>query len=460
MNSKIQLLPLGDFKPADEWQTHVNEIFYGIQGPGIHNHFQTYVSQDHRLAHALAKEYFEQARKQVNNSQPRFIMEWGVGNGNLAGCFLTHLQSIDNEEQVYPHTRYILCDFSTEILKGARNNPRLKNHVGKFSTVQIDANHMDCFREQTVNKIISNEIWDDLATKVLLKQDNSLCEEYLRPLIDPDAVGMDLNRFIALFNDKNLSLLKNYPHILPLIFWERTYQRVDIDDWPLTELLQAHVDLLENEIPVPVNLGALATFESARYLLSHDGLGYTGMDYGMHSLRELNHPGRPYFNLYGGQYTCMVNFELLCDWAQAVGFSFVEKEYQHLYVGKHLKDRVISVLELVQTHHNVPDMAPWDRDILMLKTLHILNKTYKSPYQSQMKYPAIEGTPDRQRQKITELADTLNTDGVPDTVAYVSEKEVKQVSTDLAELGYEEWGYTALFQGPVEPISFVVMNLR
>ena len=34
-----------------------------------------------------------------------------------------------------------------------------------------------------------------------------------------------------------------------------------------------------------------------------------------------------------------------------------------------------------------------------------------------------------QRQQIYELADTLNTNGVPDTVAYVSEKEVKQVSS-------------------------------
>jgi len=28
MNSQAQLLPLGDFKHADEWQTHVNEIFF------------------------------------------------------------------------------------------------------------------------------------------------------------------------------------------------------------------------------------------------------------------------------------------------------------------------------------------------------------------------------------------------------------------------------------------------
>ena len=85
MNSEARLLPLGDFKPADEWQTHVNEIFYGIQGPSIHDHFQTYVSQDHRLAHALAEDYFEQARKQGNSAQSGFVMEWGVGKWKSSG---------------------------------------------------------------------------------------------------------------------------------------------------------------------------------------------------------------------------------------------------------------------------------------------------------------------------------------------------------------------------------------
>jgi len=460
MNSQARLLPLGDFKPADEWQTHVNEIFYGIQGPGIHNHFQTYVSRDHRLAHALAEDYFQQARKRTSKSQHRFVMEWGVGNGNLAGSFLSHLQSIDTEAQVYPHTRYILCDFSMEILRGARNNPRLKNHAGKFFTIQIDANSMDCFRKQTVDKVISNEIWDDLATKVLLKQDDSLFEEYLQPLIDPDDAGMDFDRFTKLFNEKNLDSLKHCPQVLPLIFWERTYQRVDIEDWPQADVLQVHVDHLENGTPVPINLGALTTLRRARHLLTDDGLGYTGMDYGMYSLQELNLSGRPYFNLYGGQYTFMVNFELLGDWGKATGYTSVEKEYQHRYVGKHLHDRVISVVELVQTHNDAPDMPPWDRDILMLKTLHALNKVYQSPYASKMEYPAMPGTPNAQHQQINELANSLSANGVPDTVAYVSEKEVGQVSADLAELGYVEQNYTPLFQGPVEPVSFVVMNFR
>ena len=458
MNSEARLLPLGDFKPADKWQTHVNEIFYRIQGPGIHDHFQTYVSQDHRLAHALAEDYFERAR-QANCTQPYFIMEWGVGNGNLAGCFLSHLQSIDTEGQVYPGTCYILCDFSMEILKGASNNARLKNHTGKFFAVQIDANHMDCFREKTIDKIISNEIWDDLSTKVLLKRDGSLYEEYIQPLIDPVAAGINIDDFIKPFNEKNLDLLKGCPRLLQFITWERTYQRVTIDDWPRADILQAHIDLLADEIPFPVNIGALATFRCARHLLRQGGFGYTGMDYGMYSMQELNFSERPYFNLYGGQYTFMVNFELLNQWAHAEGFSSVEKEHQHSYVGRHLQDKVISVVELVQTHSNAPNMSSWDRDILMLKTLNTLNKAYKNHYQSEMKYTAMEGAPSSQQKQIKELAGKLSTNGVPDTVAYVTEKEVMKVSADLAELGYDEQLYAPLFQGSTEAISFVIMNL-
>ena len=104
-------------------------------------------------------------------------------------------------------------------------------------------------------------------------------------------------------------------------------------------------------------------------------------------------------------------------------------------------------------------MSSWDRDILMLETLNALNKVYKSDYQFRMKYTSMEGTPSSQQQQIKELVDQLNIDGVPDTVAYVTEKEVRQVSSDLALLGYHDQRYIPLFQGTTEPISFVIMNL-
>ena len=76
-----------------------------------------------------------------------------------------------------------------------------------------------------------------------------------------------------------------------------------------------------------------------------------------------------------------------------------------------------------------------------------------------MKYTAMEGAPSSQQKQIKELAGKLSTNGVPDTVAYVTEKEVMKVSADLAELGYDEQLYAPLFQGSTEAISFVIMNL-
>jgi len=52
-------------------------------------------------------------------------------------------------------------------------------------------------------------------------------------------------------------------------------------------------------------------------------------------------------------------------------------------------------------------MAPWDRDVLMLGTLHALNTVYRSPYSGKLNYPALEGTPKKQRKQIAKLAKNL-----------------------------------------------------
>jgi hypothetical protein len=72
----------------------------------------------------------------------------------------------------------------------------------------------------------------------------------------------------------------------------------------------------------------------------------------------------------------------------------------------------------------------------------------------------MEETPDTSRQQMTELVRTLNIQGVPDTVAYVTKSEVHQVADQLASLGYDERDYGPLFQGSGEPISFVIMSFR
>ena len=85
MTHPHNLMALGEFKPSDQWQTHVNSIFYGIKGPEIHNHFQTYVSLDYRLAHALAEDFYKQTVGKKPEGPVWTIQEWGVGHGNLPG---------------------------------------------------------------------------------------------------------------------------------------------------------------------------------------------------------------------------------------------------------------------------------------------------------------------------------------------------------------------------------------
>ena len=455
-----QLLPLGDFKPSDEWQTHVNAIFYGIQGPGIHHHFQTYASRDYRLAHALADQFLHDVKQRGPAEGPVCVQEWGVGNGNLAARFLSRLKSADTDQSVYPRLRYTLCDYSEEILNGVRANPNLKEHEGVYFLEQVNAETQEDFQPHSVHKIISNEIWDDLATRVLLKNDGLLYEEYLQPLLRRDIPNGAWETFVEHFTEKNLDVLKSKPPFLEQIVWERSFQRTDISDWPYGEVIQQHLQRLKDEIPIPINTGALQTLERAKSMLAANHLGYSAFDYGMLSDRELNLPDRPYYKLYGGQYTSMVNFPLIAEVARAVGFAEVQLEHQHDFVGRHLSEKVLSALELVQIHPKISRMEPWDADLLMLQTLQALNATYRSPYTSKMDYPALPGTPKKPRKQIAELSKNLSATGVPDTVAYITASEVADASSRLKKLGYGERDLKHAFDRTGQPIAFGHMTLR
>ena len=403
------------------------------------------------MAHALANDFYAKARGHHPENDIWYLQEWGVGNGNLAACFLSRLREIDSENEVYPFVHYILCDESEEILKGVRSNARLQEHSGKFSTVRIHAEQLDCFRPHSVAKIISNEIWDDLSTKVLLKHQGLYYEEYLCPFLET----LPTEDFLEQFKNRDLAELAQLPNFLDTIHWERDFQRVDLDDWPFAETLKAHAENFKDEIPMPVNTGAFSAIAKAKELLAPMNFGYTSFDYGMKTIQDLNQEGRPYFNLYGGQYTFMVNFPLLEDIGRSIGFTKITREYQNQFVGEDLGSAVISLVDLMQNHPQVASMAPWDRDILMLGTLHALNTVYRSPYSGKLNYPAMEGTPKKQRKQIAKLAENLSGRGVPDTVAYVTREEVLAALKPLRKLGYREKDIQSAFQSPPPPVSFV-----
>ncbi|HZC68246.1 MAG TPA: hypothetical protein VE201_06480, partial [Nitrospirales bacterium] len=83
---------IGEFKPVDDWQAHINALFYGLRGGQVRDYYQTMASADYRLAHALAADYFEAHQSRTDLPATLVVQEWGCGNGNLAACFLTHLK--------------------------------------------------------------------------------------------------------------------------------------------------------------------------------------------------------------------------------------------------------------------------------------------------------------------------------------------------------------------------------
>src|SRR5512139_434029 len=95
---------IGEYKPLDQWQIHLNQLFYGLRGDRLRSYYQTFASADFRLAHALAADYFERViqrqkggNRQSIDSAPLTVLELGPGNGNLAACFLSHLKVLDKE---------------------------------------------------------------------------------------------------------------------------------------------------------------------------------------------------------------------------------------------------------------------------------------------------------------------------------------------------------------------------
>src|SRR5690349_1867803 len=108
---------IGEYKPLDHWQTHLNQLFYGLRGDKLRSYYQTFASAVFRLAHALAADYYERVVKRdkagrMTKDAPRLtILELGPGNGNLAACFLSHLKALDVQGTIYPRIRYIMADW-------------------------------------------------------------------------------------------------------------------------------------------------------------------------------------------------------------------------------------------------------------------------------------------------------------------------------------------------------------
>ncbi|MEK6633181.1 MAG: SAM-dependent methyltransferase, partial [Nitrospirota bacterium] len=213
---------IGDYKPLDQWQAHLNTLFYRLRGDQLRTYYQTFASADYRLAHALAADYFEKVLRRergaisakggtggadpadssrVSRESRLTVLELGPGNGNLAACFLSHLKAIDKAGQVYPRVTYVLVDWEQSILDRALAHPDLAPHKDRVEAQLATVDHVSGAADHSVDRIICNELWNDLPTKLMAKNAGEIEEEFLRPNLSESlhATIQDWSGFVRAF---------------------------------------------------------------------------------------------------------------------------------------------------------------------------------------------------------------------------------------------------------------------
>ena len=468
---------IGEYKPLDQWQIHLNQLFYGLRGDKLRSYYQTFASADFRLAHALAADYFERVTKrektagrQSSNPVPRTphaspltVLELGPGNGNLAACFLSHLKTLDKERTVYPRVRYVMVDWEKSVLDGALAHPDLAVHRDRVDLLCGSIHHITGVADGTVDRIMCNELWNDLPTKLLAKHGGEVEEEYLRPNLSEllHAKIQDWSSFVRAFQEKNLDELKTFPPFLDELVWEKEYRKVEWKDLPYRKTIVDFLQAIDQEVLVPVNVGAFATLKEAKRLLAPDAVGFSAFDAGTADMNVLNDPEKPCYGQFGGQYSFMINFALVDAVAKHLGLKQTTFEPQREFVGRSLNTNVITLMDLLATHPSAgPKLQAWEQDKLVLKTIRALNGTFESPYRRRLEFPLGATMPPDERETLGAILRALKDNGIPDTVAYVTEEELTRAQKDLEKIGYDVDTIQMAMTAPPSPVEYCHFTCR
>jgi hypothetical protein len=462
---------IGEYKPLDQWQTHLNQLFYGLRGDKLRSYYQTYASADFRLGHALAADYYERVTKRdkagnrqqlladrIADDESRLtVLELGVGNGNLAACFLSHLKAIDKQGTIYPRVRYVMVDWQQTVLDGALAHPELAVHREQVETHQGSVEHLAEIAEASVDRIICNELWNDLPTKLLAKHSGEVEEEYLRPNLSESlhANIQDWSTFVLAFQEIDLATLKTFPSFLDELVWEKEYRKVEWKDAPYRKTIAEFLQSIDQEVLVPVNVGAFATLKEAKRLLAPDAIGFSAFDAGTGDMKVLNDPEKPCYGQFGGQYNFMVNFALIQAVAKHLGIKHTTLESQREFVGRSLNTNVITVMDLLAVHPSAgPKLQAWEQDRLVLQTIKALNETFTSSYRRRIDFPLSTDMPPEERETLNAILRFLKDDGIPDTVAYLTEEELTRAQQDLEAIGYDRNTIRMALNAPPSPIEY------
>jgi hypothetical protein len=442
---------IGDFKPVDEWQAHLNALFYGLRGGQVREFYQTLASADYRLAHALAVEFYEAQRSRKDLPQTLVVHEWGCGNGNLAACFLTHLKTLDAKALVVPKVRYVLVDNDREAVRSALTYPDLAPHRAQVSSLQADVQDLHSVKDGTVDWIVCNELWNDLPTKVMLRKEGEIVEEQIRPNLS-DAKSKefpDWFAFVKHFAAKDVAKLKEQPPFLDEIIWEKDYQPVDWKRVPYRKTITEFMKGIEELILVPVNLGAFATLKEAKRLLASEGR-FISFDAGTPDRSMLASPDKPCYSLLGGQYSFMINFALCESVCRHLEIKAISIEPQKEFVSRMLGRNLLTLVDLLETYPFPGKLKPWERDRLVLQTLKTVSAVYASPYPRKIDYPIRLETPEAERAQLQQLLNELPLTGLPDTIAYLTEDEILGCITELEALGFAKDEIRDRLRAPAE----------
>jgi hypothetical protein len=288
-------------------------------------------------------------------------------------------------------------------------------------------------------------------------------EEYLRPNLSEvlHAKIEDWAGFIRAFEAKDAEQLRQFPPFFDDLVWEREYRPVEWKDVPYRKTITEFMRRIDDQVVVPVNVGAYLTIREAKRLLAPDAVGFSSFDAGTADLKVLNDPDKPCSGQFGGQQSFMVNFALAEAVAKQVGSGTVSMESQREFIGRSLNTNVLTLMDVLATHPSAGrKMESWEQDRLIVKTIAALNKTYESPYAAVMAFPVRGDMPAHERDSLLGLVRDLKASGVPDTVAYLTEEELMRAAQDLEEVGYDVQSFQIALTAPPAPVDYFHLSFR
>ncbi|MFM8551874.1 MAG: hypothetical protein ACKOCD_06110, partial [Nitrospiraceae bacterium] len=342
------------------------------------------------------------------------------------------------------------------------HHPDLASHQERVEVLCADAEDLSSVKDRTVDRIICNELWSELPTKLMLRHAGEVEEEYLRPNLSEakhDQI-QDWPGFVRAFEAGDSQALGQFPPFLEDIVWEKEYRKTEWQAVPYRKTITEFLKRIDEQVLVPVNLGAFATVKEAKRVLAEGAMGFSSFDAGTADLAVLNDPDKPCYGQFGGQYSFMVNFALVEAVAKHLGMATATLEPQREFVGRSLGANVVSLMDLLAAFPRADRLSPWEQDRLIIKTIQVLNQRYLSPYERSVEFVLQADMPAAEREELERILRSMKRDGIPDTVAYVSEEEVTGLLGELENLGYDPDRIQAAIRIHPQSVDYIHLYLN